>query len=291
MLAVVLTGCGGSLNASASTDSGPAAEPTLIPTRVPGDAKPVLANSELVVGANRFVLGMIDSNTGNPILDVPDVSLQFFKVNPDGTAVKVGDANTVYQDDNLPAGLFVAHVSFDQAGHWGALVTIKRQGRAPTQEKLDFDVLTRGSAPMIGDPAPASKNLTSKDVKDLNTICSARPNDDMHDMTIADAIKSGKPTVILFATPGFCETATCGPDLEVAQKLEDKYRGKANFIHIETPADHPNAPQAQRPTVDQWGLHTEPWIFFVDKDGKIANRFEGGLTFQELDPEFQKLIK
>ena len=250
----------------------------------------MLTSSELVLGPNRFVLGMVDTNTGNPILDVPDVSLQFFKVNDDGTAVKAGDANTVYQDENFPAGLFVAHVSFDKPGHWGALATIKRQGHPTQQDKLDFDVLKRGTVPMIGDAAPPSKNLTAKDVKDLSTIDFADPHDDMHDMTIADAVKSGKPTLILFATPGFCQTATCGPDLEVAQKLEAQYKGKVNFIHIETPADHPGAPQAQRPTVEQWGLKTEPWIFLIDKDGKVANRFEGGLTVQEVGPELARIV-
>src|SRR5438045_2662431 len=78
----------------------------------------------------------------------------------------------------------------------------------PYQARLDFDVLARGSGqvPMIGDAAPASKNLTKMDVKSLDEIDSARPHDDMHDLTIADAVKSGKPTVVLFATPGFCES-------------------------------------------------------------------------------------
>src|SRR5207249_7327307 len=140
---------------------------------------------------------------------------------------------------------------------------IRRGGNEPYQVKLDFDVVGRGSgsAPMIGDAAPASKNLTKKDVKSLDEIDSARPHDDMHDLTIADAVKSGKPTVVLFATPGFCESLTCGPDLEMTVKLEAKYRDKVNFIHIETPGNHELALQAQVPTVEQWGLKTEPRLF------------------------------
>src|SRR4028118_297405 len=63
----------------------------------------------------------------------------------------------------------------------------------------------------------------------------SQPHDDMHNMTIAEAAQSGKPTLILFAAPGFCPSFTCGPNLEIAQALEEKYRDKVNFIHIETP--------------------------------------------------------
>jgi hypothetical protein len=265
----------------------------LTPSAGPELAQPVLASSELAVGQERFVFGLVSTRTGLPIKDVPVVGLQLFKVNDDGTATKISDGEVVYHSENLPAGVFVVRTNFKEPGKWGAVFTIRRGGNEPYQVKMDFDVLAHGtgSVPMIGDVAPPSKNLTSKDVKSLNEICSARPHDDMHDLTIADAVKSGKPTVVLFATPGFCESLTCGPDLEMTEKLEAKHRDKANFIHIETPGNHELAPQAQIPTVQQWGLKTEPWLILIDKNGKIAERFEGGLTLDEVEPELVKLIQ
>lgn len=254
-------------------------------------AQPVLASSELVVGQERFVFGLINQQTGLPIKDVPVVGLQFFKVNEDWTATKVSDGQAVYHSENLPAGVFVVRTNFKDAGRWGALVTIRRPGAEPYTVKVDFEVLKRGAVPVIGDAAIPSRNLTKSDVKSLGEICSAAPYDDMHDLTIADAIKSGKPTVLLFGTPGFCESLTCGPTLEVTQGLEAKYRDKANFIHIETPAEDPRSPKAQAPTVAEWGLKTEPWLFLIDKNGKIFERFEGGLTMEEVEPEFLKLIQ
>jgi hypothetical protein len=217
------------------------------------------------------------------------VSIQFLKVHENGTATKVSDASVLYHNENLPIGMFVARTNFTEPGKWGALVTIQRMGQEAYQAKVDFEVLARGSVPIIGDAPPASKNLTAKDIG-LDQICSAKPFDDMHSMTIADAITSGKPTLILFATPGFCETLTCGPDLDVAKALQAKYGDRANFIHIETPSV-PQAPQANGPTVDEWGLKTEPWIYFLDKNGKVAERFEGGLTMEEVEPEFEKLLQ
>src|SRR5439155_20675930 len=138
-------------------------------------AQPQIASSELVVGQERFVFGLISSRTGQPIKDVPVVGLQFFKLNDDGTATKISDGTVVYHSENLPVGLFVARTNFKEAGHWGALFTIRRPGAEPAQAKLDFDVLARGAVPMIGDPAPRSKNLTVKDGKSPDEFDSARP--------------------------------------------------------------------------------------------------------------------
>lgn len=35
--------------------------------------------------------------------------------------------------------------------------------------------------------------------------------------------------------------------------------------------------------VSEWGLQTEPWIFRVDRDGKIATKFEGVVSFEEVE--------
>ncbi len=302
LLALLAVGCGqqpSSLSAVAGST----------PTAEPGYAQPVLASSELVVGKERFVFGLVDSRTGQPISDVPEVTIQFFKVHDDGTATKVGDAAPIFRSENLPAGVYVTHMTFTEPGKWGALMTIKRQGQPPYQVKANFEVQSDSTVPMIGEPAPPSNNLTAGDVHSLDEICSAKPHDDMHDLTIAEAVRSGKPTVVLFAAPGFCPSFTCGPDLEMVQALKAKYGGKAHFIHIEAPNEiqnhthtgpvdpqhhqqpgHQGVAKPQVETAREWGLKTEPWLFLIDKEGKIANRFEGGLTIDEVEPELLKLL-
>ena len=288
--------------------------PTIAPTTGAGGerAKAVLATSEMVVGDERFVLGLLDPKTGQPINYVPEVNIQFFKVNSDGTATKTSDATPIYRSENLPAGVYVSRTMFSEPGQWGAIVTIKPQGSESYQQKLDFEVLQHGTVPIVGDPAPPSKNQTVRDpdIKSIGEICSAQPPDDMHDMTIADAVKSGKPTVILIAAPGFCPSFTCGPDLEMVQKLKQKYGDKANFIHVEAPntiqnhthtgpvdpnhhqePGHQGVDKPQVKTAEEWGLKSEPWLFFVDKDGKIADRFEGGLTYDEVEPRLAKVLQ
>lgn len=309
LLLMLAAGCGDS---GGTTVSVPTVQATT--SVAAGDAaQAVLASSEMVVGENRFVLGLLDAKSGQPIGEAPDVSIQFFKVGDDGSAVaKTDKASTVYHNENLPAGVYVSRTIFDQPGKWGALVTIKPQGREAYQQQLNFEVLTRGTVPIVGDKAPLSKNQTvhDPDIKNIGEICSAQPPDDMHEMTIADAVTSGKPTVILIAAPGFCPSFTCGPDLEMVQKLKTKYGDKAIFIHVEAPntiqnhthtgpvdpnhhqePGHQGVDKPQVKTAEEWGLKTEPWLFFVDKDGKIADRFEGGLTYDEVEPRLAAVVK
>ncbi len=312
---VTTLGIAASLLAAGCGDGGgtaPAAAPTATQGvgAAPKIAKPVLAVTDLVVGHNRFVFGLADETTGQPINDTPQVTVQFFKVHADGTATKMSDANVVAHGENLPAFLFVAQADFTEPGDWGALLTIQREGQRAYQSQLEFKVVADSKVPSVGEMPPLSQNQTIKDDPTLDNICSAQPHDDMHNITIAEAATSGKPTLILFAAPGFCPSFTCGPNLEIAQALEQKYRDKVNFIHIETPntlQDHrhtlPVEPtHRQNPghygillpdisTMEEWGMQSEPWIFLLDSQGKVAARFEGGLTLDEVEPELAKLVQ
>jgi hypothetical protein len=139
----------------------------------------------------------------------------------------------------------------------------------------------------VGAPALPSHNLTVNDVTDLEMIdTSAHPSPDMHTETVADALAAHHPTLVLFATPGYCQSRTCAPELEIARKLEPKYQGKVVFIHIEIWQD---PLKAYMPAVLEWHLPSEPWFFIIDRDGKISAKFEGPTTRDELDAALQKV--
>jgi hypothetical protein len=269
----------------------------------------VLASSEILTGPDRLVFGLVDTGTESPISEVAAITIQFFKVNADGTATKVGDATPIYRSENLPVGVYVVQTDFSEPGTWGLLMDITLPGKEPYQVKSDFEVISDSALPMRGEDVPLSENDTAGSVGDVGLICSAAPADGMHDMTIAEAVRSGKPTLILFAAPGFCPSFTCGPDLELAQTLQSKYGDRMNFIHIESPNSiqththegnvsaehrqeegHRGVLRPQVATADEWGLKTEPWLFIVGADGKLASRFEGGLTIEEVEPAVQNVV-
>lgn len=258
-------------------------------TPAAGTLQPVLATSQLVVGPNRMAFGILENNV--PIADAAQtkVSVRYYKLQGD-QGTMVGEEEARYYGENLgPRGTFVVYPTFDGAGKWGLEVLAQRPNRPVEAQRIGLDVAEKGSAPMIGAPAPKTKTPTAAEVADLKTITSdAEPEARFYQMSVDQAVTSGKPSLIMFATPGFCETAVCGPSIEVLGQLLDKFGDKLNGVHVEVY----QLPYEGKPVaaMQEWGLQSEPWLFLVDKNGMIAGRYEGGITLAELEPEVAKLV-
>lgn len=280
---LMVSGCSSNVAAPAATPIPPV---TGTPNAEAG-LQVLLANSRNVVGQNRFALGLV--RDGRSLKDA-QVHLKFFDLTS-GDAIARQETDAPYFGDNLgEAGVYVAHASFDKAGSWGVEVTVNENGRAPESKRIAFDVLARDPSPGIGDDAPRSKNPTLKDVNgDRSKISSAVEDDSiLHQISIADAVTNGKPTVILFATPRFCTTRTCGPSHQVVLGLARNYGDRVNFIHVEVYKNFDTFEVAD--AMREWNLETEPWLFFVDRNGKIVDKYEGGITAKEIVPALLKFI-
>ena len=240
---------------------------------------PVLANSELVVGRNRFALGLIGEGN-RPITDAR-VQLGFYQIEgQQGTKVAEAEANLRWIDIESK-GMYVAPVHFGAPGRWGVEVTASRPGRPPEVARLAFEVRERGQAPMIGSPAPRAAAASPGDRGDVDEPCTNVPPCELHAPSLEQALANGKPSVILFATPGFCVTATCAPVLGVVLDVRARQPARANFVHVEIYKDPRN--QVLADAVARWNLASEPWTFLVDGSGMVADRFEGIVTAAELE--------
>lgn len=257
-----------------------------------GSLQPVVATSEIVVGPNRVALGILENNV--PIKDAAqtNVTARFFKLNGnEATAIGQPETARYYGEGLGERGTFIVHPTFDSAGTYGMELQIERPGKQPESQRLSLEVAAKGSAPAIGQDAPRSKTPTTAEVSDLHTISSdANPDPRLHQMSVDQAVSSGKPSLIMFATPGYCQTAVCGPGVDVLQKLADTFGDRIVPVHVEV-YELPYDNGKTVPAMSEWGLQTEPWLFLVDRSGKIAERFEGGITFEELEPEVAKLVQ
>jgi len=282
---------------AACNQTGKAPEPT--PSRLlnatPGQLTAVPAASDLGAGKDlRFPIGIIDENN-RPITDAT-VQLAFFKVTGPSTAELRGRADTTYRETpGLEGrGVYVTRADFDEAGDWGVVAQVAQPGRDPREVRVAFKVKPKSSTPSIGDPVPHSHTLTANTRDEVERICSARPGDDYHHLSIDQALDQGKPLVVLFATPGFCTSRTCGPSLDVLDTLHSMYPANANYIHVEVLKDgHP--PQdggawQYVPAVDEWGLPSEPWLFLIDDTGRLVDKFEASITAGEIQPVLAKLV-
>ena len=115
-------------------------------------------------------------------------------------------------------------------------------------------------------------------------------------MTIAEALREDTPLLITFGTPAYCETATCGPQVQVVSKLKEGFQDQANFIHVEV-FENPHLIEGGRPTGGivpaalEWNLPTEPWTFILDQAGRIQAKFEAFTTEVELEGALEEVLR
>jgi hypothetical protein len=270
--------------------------------------QPLITTSELVVGENRFAFGLLKAGK---LLEGADVKLRLYDIDG-GEAKLTAELKVPYQavknvkqersvhrhadgtehihgDDSGVRGLYVAQLSFTRAGDWGVELLVSQAGGEFEPVRLAVTVAEVATTPSVGAAAPRSRNLIARDVKNLRQIdTSLRPDPRLHQVRIADAIAQGKPQLIVFATPQFCTTRMCGPVVDIVRTLLPTYGKRVAFTHQEIWQDF--ADKKVFPTVEEWRLFTEPWVFVVDGQGIIRAKFEGLVTAPELEIALQQIL-
>ncbi|MFQ5948811.1 MAG: hypothetical protein ACE5KX_08125 [Acidimicrobiia bacterium] len=261
--AVLLAACGGG---SDQADS-PLSE----------DAFAVRASSDLAVGSERLLIGI--GGPGGGRLGSPDLAVEF-EVFPedDPEAAQRVPATFMWAIPDV-SGLYRATVQFDRPGVW--LARVIPSGGAPLEE-IPVLVAEAPQTPAVGSPAPASETPTAADLPIRQISTDPDPDPRFYELSLADAVRSGRPTVVVFATPKFCTSAVCGPTLDDVKAVAARYPD-VNWVHVEvfTNLDDPDNLQYV-PAVAEWNLPSEPWVFVVDAGGDIAARFEGVVSQEEL---------
>ncbi|MFZ5854413.1 MAG: hypothetical protein ACOYXS_07935 [Chloroflexota bacterium] len=278
---------------SPPASSGAVASPSAAASGGP-EILPLLINSEILKGPNRFLFSLTDR--ANKLVAAPDVKvhLLFYDVDTaENTVVFEADARFLWAIEG-EQGLYVATIDFPDAGRWGTRFEATFPNGAVKAVRADYDVRESGTTPALGTKAPSVDTPTAADVGgDLARLSTDQsPDPRFYELSIADALAAGKPVVVTFATPAFCQTRLCGPTLETVKRVAKDYPA-ITFINVEPykmaykdgslqpeldaqgqlqPADWTNA----------WGLQSEPYTFVVAADGTVAAKFEGVLGEDEL---------
>lgn len=269
----------------------------------------ILASSEFTVGHNRFPFGLVSED--GQLLEGAQVSVRFYYLKQDSSELRAeapaifrevrGVTPHLHPDGEIHEHLevrgayIVDQAGFDTPGYWGAEFVVQTaDGRQPKIQGRAFEVKTRSEVPNIGDRVPPSRNLTLADVDNIEQIETRVPPDNMHELSVAQALELGKPFVVVFATPMFCVTRMCGPVTDIAASLHEGFKDQVNFIHIE-PWDLTIARGEGRlvpiTVALEWNLPTEPWVFVVDEAGRVAARFEGLVTSEELEAAILAVLR
>ncbi len=290
---IILASCGGS--SSTETPDFPK-----VVSLGKGELFPTINNGSLGVGENRVSMSVLDRDD-NHVLDA-SLHVRYYDLNGKkpqfaseadtrfiGTQLSYVDEQSGGEKTRTGEdGVYVTIATFNEAGDWGAEITVTRAGRTLAPIPFRFNVQEHAIELGVGDAAPASIQPTLATVSSIDDIdSSSPPRPAMHDITIADALRTGKPLVIAFATPAFCRSRTCGPVMDtVMDPLAARYGANAIFIHVE-----PYVLRDLResnienpiPATREWRLQSEPWVFVVDRQGRIAGKFEGIMAADEVE--------
>ena len=141
-----------------------------------------------------------------------------------------------------------------------------------------------GAAFQIQDPADLIVNRagqrldafdtpTVDDSRGVDVVCTRQPEPcPFHDLTLTEALATGKPVVYMVGTPAHCQTGVCGPVLEQMIELAADLGDSTVFVHADVYADV--AATTPAPAVTAAKLTFEPTVFVTEASGLIVDRLD-----------------
>ncbi len=294
MLAAALgvAGCGSSTSGNGSAEPGTLGAEL---ARTGPDVALIQGTSDYAVGPVRVTFLVIDSKSRSierpharvwvgPSLDAPPTTSTEAALEPIGIPGKSESAT------GGVTRIYVARFSLARPGKY---TLVAQPEGAKIQGLATLDVRRRPQAPAVGERAVPSRTPTLASAHgDVASLTTANPPDlSLLRYSVGESVKAHAPFVLVFATPKFCSSRTCGPVVDVAQAVQRRFAGSGvRFIHVEVYTDN-NPAQGFNRWFREWRLPSEPWVFLVGRDGRIKARFEGSVSAAELSAAVQRLLK
>jgi hypothetical protein len=197
----------------------------------------------------------------------------------------------------LAVGVYIAEVDLTSTGVWTIAASMTTNGRSLAGTSAVPVTAAQLPAP-VGSKARSVPTPVATSKRGLEEICTRMPPDPMHHISLDDALRNGKPTVVSFATPLLCESQTCGPVVDEQLLVFEKYGPEsANFIHVEEflPGKDLQPPPATAqnlsPAFKAWGFHEEPWVIVIDGKGVIRDRLgPGAIAAPQIEAALRPLL-
>lgn len=230
------------------------------------------------VGGQRILIAVTDLPTGEMVA-TPDVTPVAVLRDDIGSPLGEYEGSFVWTIPDV-VGLYVFYVDIPGPATYQLDIDARELGQWPP---IGFVAVDDPVQVAVGEPAPLSTTRTLADDALENLTSDPTPDESFYEMTVAEAVESG-PSVLVFATPAWCTSQSCGPMLDQVQELADGYPD-LNYVHVEV---YENIHVNNRddlvlvPAVTEWGLPTEPWLYVTDATGTVTAAFEGAVSDDEL---------
>ncbi len=144
--------------------------------------------------------------------------------------------------------------------------------------------------PGVGDRPPDIATDTLATVHgDRKLLTTRLPPENMASVSF-NQVLGKKPVALLFSTPQLCISRVCGPVTDVAVQVQHRFGNQVAFIHQEVYVDNEPS-KGLRPQLKAFHLRTEPWLFVVNRQGKIVARLEGAFGTNEVTRAIQAALR
>jgi hypothetical protein len=246
-----------------------------------GDAEP-----ELLQGSSRYAFGLVTPE--GPVSGAR--ATVYMGIDPKAPPTVTAPALELTDTGLTGRGLYAATVPFPAAGEY-FVVVVADTDKGTLKGGTKVTVSKTSKSPVPGQKMPAIPTPTTKNLRGANPLCSRRPKPcTMHAVSLDTALKSGTPTVVVYAAPAYCQTELCGPDVEIVQGFATRFAGRANFIHVEAYRGATNPTNGKlAPELEKMHFQSEPWLYVVDEAGVISDRISGAFAGSELSTRLAKV--
>lgn len=146
-------------------------------------------------------------------------------------------------------------------------------------ERLDATLqvyeASRIGPPVVGEQLPPVDSPITVRTLDVDPLCTRVPACPFHEVNLQDVLGTGRPVVLLVASPAYCRTSVCAPMLDMLVELIGA-RTDVAVLHNEVyknPKDVRDLQDAGlAPVPDAYKLRFDPVLFVTNAAGLIVSR-------------------
>jgi hypothetical protein len=149
--------------------------------------------------------------------------------------------------------------------------------------------------PALGSLVPGGDTPTMRDARSLMHHISSDPEPltAFYTWSLDEALAQRQPTVFVLDSYAFRPNAACGGALGILHEVFIDYPG-LTVIHAEPwnmahgseggmlELDPPGGPAVLTDYARAWGISEPPWVFVIDRDGRLHAKFTGVIGSDEL---------
>ena len=205
-------------------------------------------------------------------------------LNAENGEVVIADMVAMKHDANIDPPYWPFRVDIAETGIYTLVIEGGTQDGAGVQIMDPATI----SIPLIGTPLPGFDTPTISNPRGVNPLCTRTPEPcPLHDITLNEALKRGKPIAYLVGTPAHCQTGTCAPALEALLSMRELVGDRITMLHTEIYSD--DTATVVAPAVEALNMTYEPALFITDAKGVLVERFDAIFDAVEITEAFTTL--